>query len=476
MPAEPITLIEAVASKRLLGSFVPRPAQRELLGAVDSGPRVQVVRWGRRGGKTAAASVAMVANATLRPDLDERMPGSEIRYVLAIATRSDQATLLIDYARELVKASPVLRPMLTSDASDELAFALPGGHRSVIKAMPCSARGSRGWTVSMLVADELAHFVDSEGNASADAVLKATLPSLATFGDDARALLISTPSGDGGAFHTYSVNAASGAWPWVREHHASTKQANPEISDALLEQERQRDPVGFASEYLAQFLAGDAAFIDVDRLIIADRGELSPSDCDTWYAGLDPGFTHDPFAICLVGRDSEDRLCLGLAHALMPERTTSFEDRRGVEDERLATVAGILKSYGVTRALADQYASAPIQDRLARLGVELEPFALTQESKAAVFRELRESLNAGALELYQHPRLLGELRRLAVKYTPRGPSVLTPRVGTSHCDVAVSLALAVQASRSEIAPAAVKTMVVGGFSTGQSLFGSSFGG
>jgi hypothetical protein len=473
-----VALLEAVDSPQLLGAaFAPRPLQRELLVAIDGGPRVQAVRWGRRGGKSRAASAAMVGNACLRPDLDAQMSPGEARYVLAVATRLDQAGLLIDYARELVQASPILRGMLESASADELVFRLPGRRRSAIKAMPCSARGSRGWPVSLLVADELAHYLDSEGNASGEAVLTALLPSLATFGDDGRVLLISTPSGDRGVFYDYCTNGESGAWPWVRAHHATSKEANPELSDKLLGEERQRDPDGYRSEYLAEFVSGGSAFIEVDRLPIADRGELAPGACSEWYAGLDPGFVRDPFAVVLVGRDRDDRdrLRLGVAHALAPERSTSFEDRRAVEDERLAAVARLLRGYGVARTMADQYASAPIVDRLARLGVEVEPYALSQETKAAAFRELRERLYDGTFELFEHRPLLGELRRLGLKFTARGPAVLTPRVGDSHCDLAIAAALAVEAAKSGESSGDGGAWVVPGDVAGRYAGGGMFG-
>ena len=155
------------------------------------GHRRGPARAGCQGGAVAVASsltaaTAMVGNATLRPDLDARMRPGETRYVLGVATRLDQAALLIDYAREVVRHSPLLRTMLASSSADELVFNLPGHRRSIIKAMPCNARGSRGWSVSMLVADEVAHFVDSENNQSGEVVLQALLPSLAQFGDDGR--------------------------------------------------------------------------------------------------------------------------------------------------------------------------------------------------------------------------------------------------------------------------------------------------
>jgi hypothetical protein len=52
-------------------------------------------------------------------------------------------------------------------------------------------------------------------------------------------------------------------------------------------------------------------------------------------------------------------------------------------------------------------------------------------------------LNLGGLELYRAPGLEAELRRLRSRYTAGQASVVNPRVGGSHGDIAQALALAV---------------------------------
>jgi hypothetical protein len=47
------------------------------------------------------------------------------------------------------------------------------------------------------------------------------------------------------------------------------------------------------------------------------------------------------------------------------------------------------------------------------------------------------------LDLYEHVDLLAELRRLRTRYTAGTSSVVNPRVGGSHGDLAQALALAV---------------------------------
>ncbi len=56
---------------------------------------------------------------------------------------------------------------------------------------------------------------------------------------------------------------------------------------------------------------------------------------------------------------------------------------------------------------------------------------------------MRARLNLGQLELYPDEQLLAELGRLRTRYTAGSSSVVNPRVGGSHGDLAQALALAV---------------------------------
>lgn len=63
--------------------------------------------------------------------------------------------------------------------------------------------------------------------------------------------------------------------------------------------------------------------------------------------------------------------------------------------------------------------------------------------KTAAFGELRARLLSGTVELYDEPQLIAELRRLRARHTAGQASVVNPRVGGSHGDLAQALALAV---------------------------------
>ena len=78
-----------------------------------------------------------------------------------------------------------------------------------------------------------------------------------------------------------------------------------------------------------------------------------------------------------------------------------------------------------------------------RAGVTVRAVPMTASSKTAAFAELRSLIYTGQLELPDYPPLLAELRRLRTRFTAGSASVVNPRVGGSHGDLAQALAMAV---------------------------------
>jgi hypothetical protein len=105
-------------------------------------------------------------------------------------------------------------------------------------------------------------------------------------------------------------------------------------------------------------------------------------------------------------------------------------------------VAKVCKRYGA-KVVTDQYAAAAVVERLRGHGLSVRQHNMTASSKTAVFGELRARLYDGTLELYEHPSLIGELRRLRTKFSAGRAAVENPRVGRSHGDQAAALSLAV---------------------------------
>jgi hypothetical protein len=438
------SLLAGCDDDQLLG-FPLWPKQRELLSAIESGPRTHLWALGRRSGKTTCMALAGLWCCLGRPELLERLRPGERGYAVAIATNQRQARLLISAARAVVEHSPLLAPLIESVSEDEIAF-LNG---TTFAAFPCTSRGGRGWPIFCLLLDELAHMVDIEGsNIAADTVYRALVPATAQFADDARVIASSTPWGSDGLFAELYAKADSGELGSAIAQHATTAHANPTVEAAFLAAEEARDPEGFRSEYLAQFVGSGGAFFDAENVqaAVTLAGELRPDDATDWVAGLDPAFSGDPFGLVLVGRDPRDprRLVVGGVRSWLPRvrKAASLEEGRDLEDAVLAEVASVVQLFAA-RAVTDQYKSAGVAERLRRYGIQVRVEAMTAPTKDSAFGFLRGRINEGGIELYEHPDLLRELRAIRTRYAAGKSSVVLPRIGGSHCDLAQSLAIAV---------------------------------
>lgn len=444
-------LVEACESRRLL-AFALWAKQKALLAAVETGPRIHVWAVGRRSGKTTLAALVCLWDALLRPELDAMVRRGETRFAVGVATNLQQARLLVAAARSIVEASPGLASLVEAATDDEIRFVLPSGARTAVRAFPCSSRGGRGWPISTLVLDEAAHFIsETDGFQTADRVFEALAPSTAQFGAAARILLCSTPYGTDGLFADMYAKAESGELGDAAAHHASTLEVNPTIEAEFLEQEKARDPEGFRQEYEAEFTGSGNAFLDFSLFDIGAPGEVPPEVGAGWIAGLDPSFSSDPFGVAVVGREPTDpkQLLVGAVRAWKPQRrkADSFEALASVQEDTLAAISAFLEPYEVTSAITDQYAAKPVLDRLGRDGIFARQLPMSATTKTAIYSELRARLYDGSLILPDHPDLIAELRRLRTRYAAGSSSVVIPRTGGSHGDMAQALAMAVYALR-----------------------------
>src|SRR5213592_3466448 len=98
-------LLEAADDRRLLGLSL-WPAQRRILGEIDSGGyREIVLALGRRSGKSLMAAVVAVHDAAFR-DLGRYLRRRERRYVVVVGASREQAGGTLRFCRELLDGSP----------------------------------------------------------------------------------------------------------------------------------------------------------------------------------------------------------------------------------------------------------------------------------------------------------------------------------------------------------------------------------
>jgi hypothetical protein len=443
------SLLEALDDPRLLGAgFSPHPRQRELAETIEA-HRLTVACCGRRFGKTRMASAAALHNLLLVPELDELVARGERRYAVSVANNTAQARLFVEHAASIVKASPELARELVSETVDALEFR--GGR--VLAGFPCTARGGRGWPISFLVLDEFAHAYEIEegGPATAQRLWAAMRPSTAQFRELGRTVVISTPAGSDGKFAELYAQALGGELAGAAAFHAPTS-TNPLIDrDYLAAEEVALGHDDFRREFGAEFLAGGASFIEASRIrdVVADWREALPTDGVDWVLAFDAAFASDPAAVAVVGRSplGRTRLICGYTQRWLPPKSRRRLRRSRDEDTRLiesviADVAAVASRFRA-RVIVDQHLPGVVVNEFAKHGVHATVRAWTAESRTQAAQAVRARIYTQRIELPDDPQLIAELSRLRTKYRAGSATVEIPKVGDSHCDVAVALLAAV---------------------------------
>lgn len=280
------------------------PGQDRFVSLIDEDfelLRIVVVRKGRRIGMTACAGLlAAWAGTVLAPQFRQYLMPGEDFVITLVATSKDQAGVLLGFVRRFLRTSPMLEEQIIAETAT--AITLASG--CVIEAVPCSARANRGRANGIVVLDEGAHFVDSQGNSSLRAVRDALTPSLAQFGSLGLMVVISTPLDAFGAFYELDQQAASGQFTDMASLHLPTVVARPELA-AEAERERTRSPRQYAREWLGEYTTGEEAF-PLDAFDGCVDPDYTPPYADAArpiVVAVDGAVSHDSMAVVAVDQN-----------------------------------------------------------------------------------------------------------------------------------------------------------------------------
>jgi len=408
-------------ARESLGVELYRGQIRILKQWIKSGKRKLILCLGRRSGKGLMAAVVALYNAIVEDYTGLLRPG-ETRYIFVVATEQLQARKQLRVIRELIDNAPDLdvRAVIDPDAStlDEIAFR----NNVVIRAMPCSARSTRGYPVSMLILDEAAHMMTTdEGFAAGKRVYEALLPSLGQFRERGYVMVTSTPLFALGIFWDLFQAGVNGAKDTL-VIQLPVWDVNPTITRASLQDDFDADPDYAQREHAAQFIEGAGAYlpaVQINACRVRGRRELPPAEELSYLAAADPAFAAggDAFTFAIghrVGKGDEAIVVLDLLRSWRGKRSPLNSDK--VLDE----IAALAKTYGIRRVLSDQYAVVPLADGLRRRGLKLIPQPLHNELKADIFGTLKRLLNLESIELLDDAALVTELTSLQLRPTPGG--------------------------------------------------------
>ena len=183
-------------------------------------------------------------------------PG-ERAVILIVAADREQAKIVSRYVIGILRASPLLVPLIESDT----AFSIELAGNGVIEIATRNYRTVRGRSVAVALLDELAFWRDEESANPDRDVFNAIRAAMATFGDQALVIGSSTPYGQSGvlydAFDRFHAKEDSANIVW----QAPTRVMNPTVPQSFIDAEFERDSVAATAEYGAEFRS------DFDRLV-----------------------------------------------------------------------------------------------------------------------------------------------------------------------------------------------------------------
>jgi hypothetical protein len=436
--------ISQFASDRLLLNLQLWERQGQILEEFWQGNYTLAV-WalGRRSGKTLMAAVAATYAACMWADeYRKQLRPHERFYIVSVANTADQAKIALTGVKDLINGSPILKPLIVRETSDTLELS----NGAVFRALPASSRSGRGMACPLLIFDEIAHALDTDGNAAGSTLYQALSPSVAQFGNLGKILMLSSPWIQNGIFWDMFVQANSGQYPYMQCINAPTWEINPAISRDWLEQERARDPELFRVEYGAEFTGNIAAFLDghlIDAAVNYARGPLPPLEKfkGSYYLSLDPAKGNRDGYTAVIAHYDGERLVVDLFHQFHPtwsDGTKMQVSIAQVED----WIVEQHQLYSFREVVLDQYNS---QSTIQRLSGQLKIRELTWSapSKTEAYSKLRELANGGNLELYPHPKAIAQLKNLTVRYRANGTWDVTGGTGAGVDDFAAALAGAV---------------------------------
>jgi SAM-dependent methyltransferase len=382
---------------------------------------------GRRGGKSRVLALVAAYLATSRDYTPHLAPG-EVATIAVIAADRKQARAIFRFAIGLLRAVPLLAPMVLNDTDDTITLS----NRVRIEIHTASFRVTRGYTFAAVLADETAFWRDDTSANPDQEIFRALRPGLSTI-PGAMLLNASSPYRKAGVLYTTFRRHYGRDDGRVLVWQGPTARMNPSLDPAVIAEAYEDDPASAAAEYGAEFRDDITDFVPrevIDACTIRGRVELLPVTGIRYSAFTDP-----------AGGSGTDSMTLAICHA---ERASRVLD--AVREIRppfspnaaVGEFAALLKTYRISSVVGDRYAGEWPRESFSGAGIKYE---LSDRPKGEIYRDTLPLLNSGNVELLDIPRLASQFCGLE-RRTARGgrDSIDHAAVGAAHDDVSNAVA------------------------------------
>jgi hypothetical protein len=359
---------------------------------------------------------------------------SDRLHVPIIAQVRDTAREIMSYLHSFYETSEVLRGQVHELFKQSIE--LTNGF--VLSVQTCSYRAPRGITAPIALLDEVGVY-RFEGSDVDHEVVRSLTPAMVQF-PTRKLILLGSPWVKAGVlFERWERRAETNDRLVL---HCPTPLMNPVISAEDLAREEQSDPQNYRREFLAEWLSDVDAFLPETDIAAAVRSGVRERALVNVYKG---GYCAALDASGLSGRD---KFTLAIGHRTMRAASAAPTceldllrgwSRSGV-GEVCDEIALILKSYGLTTVVGDQFGYSFLRELLAQRGITVSQKPFTSRSKPEILLNLKLALAQGRVGLLDHPECLRELRMLESRRTSGGSySIAAPR--GQHDDYAIVTAL-----------------------------------
>jgi hypothetical protein len=297
--------------------------------------RELIVCAGRRAGKDAVTAL-ICAYAAMIYKSDGRVRAGERPLILLLAGDRSQARNLLRYVNALFQIGP-LKALISRETQD--GFELSNGVD--ISVGTADFRTIRGRTVLLCVMNELAFWRDENSSNPDKEIYRAVLPAMASLGDRAMLVMISSVHRRGGLLFDKWSKSYGKDDPNTLVITASTRQLNPTIDQQIVDDALADDPQSAAAEYESIWRDDLSSYIDRPTIeACVDKGiSVRPPQPGVSYVGFIDASSgrSDSYCAAVASRDGD----IGVLHCVIEIPAPADPV------QATATVSAVLRSFGI---------------------------------------------------------------------------------------------------------------------------------
>lgn len=317
------TILEAMADERLFGRFfrgrswdgwraflaglfrLPLGVSQMEIWRRHTGRDVPSERFdeawivaGRRSGKSRISAFIATFLACF-VDWRRYLSAGETATVMLLAADRKQASVLMNYILGFLHGIPILHKLVKSETQDTVR--LTNGVE--IEIHTSSFRSVRGYSIPVVLCDEVAFWMDADSKNPAKEILQALRPAMAQFPNSLLLAFSSPYAKKGLLWETHRDHYAKNESP-ILVWQGASRDMNPSISALTVLRAKSRDAAAAKSEYLALFRDDLETMFSreiLESCVIPRRTELPYKPGMQYKAFCDPsGGSSDSFTLAIA--------------------------------------------------------------------------------------------------------------------------------------------------------------------------------